>query len=288
MADRREGSATVFSSVGYFPFLLILWAIALIPFAYYSFLQSEEEKFISEYLAENQLTDLAITKESAVRVSQQIRSDFNVDRSTWTGLTDEVDSKRPFLQFDTKFLLTHKEGWCGIGSRVLVNLLVKSGFDATRLVLYDRRLAASHTLVSVMIGDKEYLVDSINSSEKANAYLNSHDISTADFNIMGYIGDIDTRNTVRESLGGNKFQGDKFFDRFKVYSYEALPFSKLLEKAGYKGRAFNFYRPPVTISMLAEKPNLARAVAAFAISLIIIFVLHFSGIARKLHTAIQR
>ena len=69
--------------------------------------------------------------------------------ATWI---EAANPERPFLRRGTEWLLRAREGWCGEGTRVMVNLLGRLGFDATRVTLYDAQLRAVHTLVSIRVG----------------------------------------------------------------------------------------------------------------------------------------
>ena len=170
--------------------LTLLWIITFLLALYYGYRQLKESETVDNYLISTGLAGLPISKETAVRVSDQVRRDFNVNAPSFVAL--KMDA-RPFLREDTGFLLTHKEGECGEGARVIVNLLNRLGFDATRFSLYDRRLFPAHTLVSVVIGEKEFLVDSINSSPEPNRLLKTYDVSPIHFSILDYRGNIKTR-----------------------------------------------------------------------------------------------
>lgn len=253
--------------------VVLTWALALIPSAHYAYRQLQENRIVDHYLNSRGLASLPVSKASAIRVSDQIRSDFNVKRSSFVALKM---GDRPFLREDTRFLLTHKEGECGEGTRVIINLLSRLGFDATRITLYDRTLNPAHTLVSVVIDGSEYFVDSINSSVEWNGLLKTYDVSTLHFNVLPYEGNIITRTDsskkaaslgTPESLAG-------FLNHYWLYSYEAIPYSKLLSKARMSVRAFNLERPHRLVSLLAEKPNLLMFFFTFALSLLITYILH--------------
>jgi hypothetical protein len=135
--------------------------------------------------------------------------------------------------------------------------------------------------VSVLINNKELLIDSINSSEEVNEFLKNKNISSSDFNLMHYSEDITKRR-----IYSNATQGDKpekytnFFNNYWLYSYEATPYSKLLSKLGFDARVFNFRRPSSWLSIMAEKPNMVMLLFSFFISIFITYLLHKMGVIR--------
>ncbi len=182
--------------------VVALWIVLLLPSAYYGFQQTRENEILDNYISENKLVNLPVNKQTAVLVSEQIRKDFNVNENEFVALNL---NKRPFLREDTAFLLTYREGVCGFeGTRVIVNLLNRLGFDATRITLYNQQL----------------------------------------------------------------------FNRYKVYSYEAIPYTKILTKIGFDVRVFNFKRPPRVVSRLAEKPNMIMALISFVLAILAMLVVH--------------
>lgn len=247
----------------------------LAPAAYWFMQQTEEDRVVDRYLEANGLAGLPLSRDTAIRVSDQVRRDFNTDERSFKTLKM---SRRPFLREDTEFLLRYKEGLCGEGTRVLVNLLQRAGFDATRITLYDRDLNSAHTLVSVRLDGKEFLVDSINSTPETNAYLRTTDVATDDFKLLHYSDDYSARADF--SSARMKRPANPFFEQYWLYSYEATPYSKLLNKAGMDLRIFNFNRPTMAVSALAEKPRLILAAAAFLAALCVLFVLHVTGALR--------
>jgi hypothetical protein len=233
-----------------------------------------EERLIVAYLQNNGLKGVPVSKQTAVRVSDTVRRDFEVDERKWTRL--KMD-RRPFLREDTGFLLEAREGLCGEGTRVIVNLLLELGFDATRVVLYDRQLNPIHTLVSIVIDGEEYFIDSINSPDDFNNYLRDHQFSAKSFNLISHQEDI---IDLRKEIAAKKSRGSEpELEPFWLYSYEATPVTKVARLMGWQLRAFNHSRPPRLLSALAEKPNLVLAIA-WTVCLIAVYValwmlLHF-------------
>jgi hypothetical protein len=265
----------------YVYFVVALWVLALLPAGYYFHKQADEDRIVRDYLARNGLAGLPLSKESAVRISQQVRKDFEVDERRFKALNM---ANRPFLREDTAFLLRHKEGLCGEGARVLVNLLLQQGYDATRITLYDKTLNSAHTLVSVKLGKGEFLLDSINSTEATNRFLNSRDISAEDFHLLHYSDDLSARTAFAKRPA--KRWDYPFFDYYWLFSYEALPYTKLLTKARWDVRLFNFDRPTRIVSTFAEKPNLLCAIGALFAAVLFMTLLQATGLLRKLHRAI--
>ena len=263
----------------YLSLLLLAWLILLTPTGYYLYKQHIEDTAVTAYLEENGFSDLPISKETAIRISNQIRNEFNIDEKSFKTLKL---SKRPFLRNDTLFLLTHKEGLCGEGTRVIVNLLNELGFDATRITLYNRNLKGLHTLISVVINGEEFLIDSINSPEEINNIINNYNISTADFKVIRYSDNVNERRKFEEAIKTKtKEEYAAFFNQFWLYSYEALPYAKLLSKLGINVRTFNFMRPHPWLSSLAEKPHLLTACFTFTLSLMLLYLIHKLGIIKR-------
>ena len=279
----------MFQRLRYIYLILGIWLITLLPSFHYLYQQVIEENIIKAYLVDNKLTGMSLSKESAIKVSDQVRSDFNTERGTFKVLDL---NKRPFLREDTKLLLTCREGVCGEGTRVLVNLLQKIGYNATRITLYNKVLSPSHTLVSIKLDNKEFLLDSINSSEGINSFLRNNNISTADFDLLHYNNSIRVRDAFTHRQRNKEQPTDplqhKFFTQFWLYSYEATPYAKLLTSIGVDIRVFNFDRPSKTISILAEKPNILMAIVSFLASLIVMIILLASKILKKLYRVLAK
>lgn len=216
---------------------------------------------MDNYLLQNKLIGLKNNKETAILVANQVRSDFNTKEKKFVNLDM---TKRPFLRHDVTFLLKYKEGLCGEGARVIVMLLNRLGFNACRVTLYNRHLQSSHTLASVVIDKKEYFIDSINSSKDINKFLSKNNVSSSDFNLMHYSDNaLKRRSFVREQkfLTNDKYKD--FFINYYIYSYESIPYSKLLTRVGIDVRVFNLQRPHRAIAILGESPNIIKAILSF-------------------------
>jgi hypothetical protein len=235
--------------------ILAVFLIACLPVIYYGFKQVEENKIVADYLRQNNFDTLSLSRQAAFKVAGQVALDFNVNQKTFKVL--DLDA-RPFLREDAGTLLTCREGLCGEGTRVIVRLLNELGFDATRITLYDRYMQYAHTLVSVNMDDDAFWIDSINSRDSLTNLLARQSISADDFNYLFYEDNIEARlKKIEDYMSAEKAEGFKQnLGMYYMFSYEAIPWTKLLSKVGVNARVFNFERPPRFVSVLAEKPLL--------------------------------
>lgn len=251
-----------------------LWAVvaaSFVPAVVFGCLQAREDGVVDGYLREHGLTGLPANEATALRVSHAVRADFETDSSKWKAYKL---AGRPFLRRDTEWLLRAREGWCGEGTRVMVSLMGRLGIDATRVTLYDSRLRGMHTLVAIRVGGRERLVDSINTPDDLNAYLDRAALSTANFRVLHYDDDIIVRHALGAALASRDTAGtdpdrEEFFREYCSYSYEAIPVTKLLARVGLDWRVLNLTRPPNWISNLAEKPRAIKAVVSLALALVL-------------------
>jgi len=194
-------------------------------------------------------------------------------------------SSQPFLRHSIGYLLTHREGLCGEGTRVLVGIFDKLGYDATRITLYDKYYMSSHTLVSVVLGGEEFFIDSINTRPESNSFLNENNISTKDFHIIDKYTKVRVQKKLRIQYQLERQDRigirEKFFDRFQIYSYEAFPYTKLIRKLGFDVQVFNYGRPPRFLSVLAEKPNLLRSLLSLLVGFSLVVLYVFLNLRRK-------
>ncbi len=266
-----SGKKIAFSLYGLVILVCVLMSVV------YAFKQSGENSEIEAYLSEVNLSDDLSAWEAAVVLSTRLRTEFEVEESNYR----ELDmANRPFLRETTSKLLRIKEGQCGEGTRVLVNLLLAQGYNATRVSLYDINLNSSHTLVSLQDGGEEYFIDSINTREEVNQFLNTQQINADDFSIVKYQDDVTARSDASRAIKSAEEEQlseveERFFNRFKYYSYEALPYTKLYSALGFDVRLLNFDRPPEFLSGLAEKPyaivSFVWAGLAFGLVLLALF-----------------
>lgn len=265
----------------YYLALTLVWLVSLLPAMFYGYKQIREDSIVDLYLLDNELNGLPLNRQTAIRISDQVRNDFNVNEDTFTTLDL---TNRPFLREDVGFLLTYREGVCGEGTRVIINLLSRLGFDSTRITLFDKVLQSSHTLVSVKIDGREFFLDSINSTPYVNDLLRYNDISSSDFDVLHYSDDISIRREFDEFRQANSKpkEFETFFDNYWLYSYESTPYSKLLTKMGFDARIFNFDRPSRWTSILAERPNMILLIVSSIGSVIAMSLLLGLGVLKKL------
>jgi len=85
------------------------------PSVYWLNKQIEENRLIDNYLSLHNLSGLPISKGTAIKVSDQVRNDFNTNEATFKFLDMK---KRPFLRNSVLELLTCREGLCGEGAGI--------------------------------------------------------------------------------------------------------------------------------------------------------------------------
>ena len=220
------------------------------------------------YLEEIELRDAPLTRATAERVADAVREDFLVDEERFEAVNIH---NRPFLRDSTAILLESREGLCGEGTRVIVNLLNELGFDATRVTLFNTHLESSHTLVSVLVDGQEVLIDSINSPPEITDILKAHTLTARHFQVLHYTDDLQDRRELAAADRVPRSDGTElFFYHFWLYSYEAIPYAKLLTTLGIDVRVFSFQRPYRWISSLAEKPSLIWSVLWFGVGTLFI------------------
>lgn len=255
--------------------------VLFIPSVYLAMLQHREDVAIREYLSTKGLLGAPVTWNTALQVSEALRADFEVREDRWRQFDP---AKRPFLRHDSRWLLRVKEGLCGEGARVLVNLLDELGFDATRITLYDQYFSPEHTLASVVIDGQERFVDSINSTELEHTFLTEERVSTRDFAITHY-GEETLRRLEADDPRARQAKGgageEWFFNTFRAYSYEAMPVSKLLAVVGLDSHVLMLRRPGHLISQLAEKPRALEALFLTAVALCILGALAATMAVRR-------
>jgi hypothetical protein len=236
-----------------------LAVLAFFPSAYLAVKQHEEDLAMRAYLSAKGLMGALVTWGTAIRVSQALRADFEVREDQWRRFDL---AHRPFLRHDSMWLLEAREGQCGEGARVLVNLLNELGFDATRITLYDRYFRPEHTLASVVIDGQERFVDSINTTDVEHTFLEENIVSTRDLPIAHYgEGTLEKPRAIDPGPQRSHGAGEEwFFAHFCAYSYEAMPISKLLALVGIDSLVLILRRPGRLISQLAEKPRALEAV----------------------------
>jgi len=256
--------------------ILACSSIIFFTFSCYNFfLHLKEERAIEQYLKSNGISlDAPLSKELAIKVSEIVYRDFNTNTKTWKHLDLK---RRPFLRNSVSELLVWKEGVCGEGARVIVRLLQKLGFDATRINLYTPKLGGTgHVAVSVLLNGKEFFVDTINSPSWFHRLVKESNVGTYCYSIIHY--------KVRLERKGKECK--MLVEHYPLYSYEAIPFSKILNLLGFDVYVLNLSRPNKYISYLAESVYLAKALvllllSLFSVSLIVVINNHVRKLMKK-------
>jgi hypothetical protein len=252
--------------------LIILSFIPLFTNFYLLYLHVKENSLIEKFLTDHKLKNKPLTKETAVEVSNILRHEFNTNRPKWHFL-DKNFINDSFLRNSVLDLLKAKEGVCGEGTRVLVKLLIAMGFDATRINLYSNIITRNgHTLVSILLDNKEIFIDSINSSEEFN-YIVSH----MDINIDRiYIHNI-LKDTVLQQIDNDIIREDSVFavtKSFIAYSYQSLPLTRIFRSIGMKVIILNQIRPIKIISYISESIYVVYIILLNITYLLLIWLLY--------------
>ncbi len=234
--------------------LLLLISLVLIPIiAYNGFKHYQESQKIKQFINENGWSKKPPTWDLAIEISDTIRQQMNTQSATFIHV-DRVPE--PFLSYSCLDILDWMEGTCGKGARVLVKVLTKCGFDATRISLYGKGFgnSTSHTLVSIIINGEEYFIDTVNAPEGFNDMVRNHQLNTKKLNIASYINRRGSAENSHDSIT------TAFQNKFCMYNYEAIQLSKVMKLAGLDVWGFNMKRPPATISNLVESIYLIHVI----------------------------
>jgi len=199
------------------------------------------------------LNNFKLSKKLALIISEIVYKEFNTNPKTWKHFNLIT---RPFLRNSVLELLSWKEGLCGEGARVIVRLLQKVGFDATRVNLYTPKLGGTgHVVVSVKLNNREFFVDTINSPSWFHKLVKMENIGPDCYSIIHYKQRFEKRRKEKK-----KEECKMLVKYYPFYSYEAIPFTKLLNFFGLDVYVFNLKRPSKVISYLAESPYLIRGI----------------------------
>lgn len=243
--------------------ILCLIVLTVIWVAYFGVFECKERRAIKQFIQSHDLNKLEKCRASSNQVVELIRETFNSDYKTFKHLNIE---SRSFLRESTLELLRHKEGLCGEGTRVITKILLRLGYDATRITLFTRDLRSAHTLVSVKLDGNDFFADSINTMESAHKMISDSEFSIKDFSFIDY---------GQHSLTGGKGKEEGYkplLEKYWLYSFEALPLTKLLQVLKFKIRVFNHHRPPVWLSYLAESPYMVKTVLGFLTLSLLVFL----------------
>ena len=247
--------------------ILLLFGVLFILVNFvFLWLHLTETRIINKFNKDHALVFSDQSKKNAVVFSDTIRANFETNVKKWTEISADY-GKMPFFRYSVVELLKVKETQCGGGARVLCRLLLESGYDATRVVLFTRNFGAmGHVIVSVVIQGKEYWIDTLNSPADLNELFEKYDINSYTVKIIPY------KQRYNPKYIDVKYSTDSVINKFQhnyiAYSYEALPFSKLLNSIGVDVYVLNLKRPPYVFSYLAESVYLL-----YSITFSIIFIL---------------
>lgn len=230
------------------------------------YLHYKEGEILDQYILEMNMNrnDFASESEFFSKISDYLDNDFNTDVESWK-YSNLIE--RSFLRSSVMELLELKEGVCGEGTRMMIRILQALGYDATRLAFYDKRFGAAHALVSVQTNTNEILVDTINFNKELHEILRNNNVTTQSIDIVYYderFHDINRDITSPFS---------KFFKKnYATYSYESIPYVKLVSKLGANKHIFNFTRPNKQVSYLAESVYLTKALFYIFIFVVLIVI----------------
>lgn len=216
------------------------------------FLHIKEEQTISDFINTMPFKKVQFSEEREYffAISDFVDKNFNKDIKTWkyTNLQN-----RPFLRQSASELLKTREGVCGEGTRVMIKILHSLGYDATRLAFYSKKFGAAHALVSVEVDGKEIIVDSINYPKELNKIIRNKNSSMSEIDLIYY----GQRFIKKEQSEKTEF-AIFFENNYATYSYEAIPYSKLISAFGMNMHIFNYDRPFSSLSYLAESVYLIK------------------------------
>ena len=228
------------------------------------YMHYKEENKLDKYIVKMNISRNDFSSESQFfsKISDYIDNDFNTEVESWKH-SDLIG--RSFLRNSVTELLEFKEGVCGEGTRLMIRILQTLGYDATRLAFYDKRFGAAHALVSVELNGVETIVDTINFNKELHEILRNNNITTKSIDIVYY--DERFQEVKRDKVS----PFSKFFkEHYSTYSYESVPYVKLVSKLGLNKHIFNFTRPNKYVSYLAESVYLIKAVFYFFLLLLLI------------------
>ena len=221
------------------------------------------------------------SKKNAFLISDNLRAEFEVDTTKWKINTSDF-AKLPFFRTSVKKLLSSREALCGGGARVLCRILLESGYNATRVVLFTRNFGAmGHVIVSIMVNGKEYFIDTLNSPDDLNELLKKYDINSDAIKIIPY------KQRYNKKFIDVRYSKDSLISNFQrnyiAYSYEAVPFSKLLNSIGFDVYVLNLKRPPFIFSYFAESVNLLYSLTFSLLYIFMVSLGYFIYFAAKFY-----
>ena len=226
-------------------FLLLTWFLIAVGL-YFCYLQIRESKLLREYTRQIDSVEKLQDNAFSLQLCSMIQKEINVDENTWKHINP---SEQPLLGYSATDILSWKEGHCGKGTRLIVLMMLQENLDASRITLYsdDFQEINSHTLISVLINKKEYLVNSINASQRVEDVFSGG---------MLLFDSEDNKRSALKKLG------------FQNYSYESIPLVKFHRWIPGQKVITNHYRPGRFISWLSESLYIQKAIMCFGIAII--------------------
>lgn len=254
----------VVSRKTFFVIVIIFFFVVNIVFLCFHYI---ETSVVNKFIENHALKFPGQSKKNAFLISENLRAEFEVDTTKWK-INPTDFAKLPFFRTSVKKLLSSREALCGGGARVLCRILLESGYNATRVVLFTRNFGAmGHVIVSIMVNGKEYFIDTLNSPDDLNELLKKYDINSDVIKIIPY------KQRYNKKFIDVRYSKDSLISNFQrnyiAYSYEAVPFSKLLNSIGFDVYVLNLKRPPFIFSYFAESVNLLYSLT---FSLLYIFI----------------
>ena len=254
----------VVSRKTFFVIVIIFFFVVNIVFLCFHYI---ETSVVNKFIENHALKFPGQSKKNAFLISENLRAEFEVDTTKWK-INPTDFAKLPFFRTSVKKLLSSREALCGGGARVLCRILLESGYNATRVVLFTRNFGAmGHVIVSIMVNGKEYFIDTLNSPDDLNELLKKYDINSDVIKIIPY------KQRYNKKFIDVRYSKDSLISKFQrnyiAYSYEAVPFSKLLNSIGFDVYVLNLKRPPFIFSYFAESVNLLYSLT---FSLLYIFI----------------
>ena len=136
--------------------IVILMGFSLLEFGYYLRDLNFYKKYINTHLG--YIKTLPSITEKAEAIRDYVRKEI---KPVSHGKFYNVD-RRPFLRHTARETLIYKEGQCGEGTRVIINLLSVIGVKARRVYLCGE---GGHVALEYYNGEKWIFLDSINSPQ---------------------------------------------------------------------------------------------------------------------------
>ena len=149
--------------------LLGFTIVSLISVIYFSFLYVQDKHYVKgyiKYLNENSIINGEMSSyEKSIGIRDFILRSINTDLRTCKFFDY---SRRPLWGYRVSDILKSREGQCGEGTRLLINILSALDIPSRRVYLYNYTM--NHALVEIFDGKYWILLDSINSPPNFREY----------------------------------------------------------------------------------------------------------------------